>query len=180
MEKKLYIPADDSYLLAEAVKGYAGKRALEIGVGSGIVLEELQRNFELVVGTDVRLPSLRYARLNIRSRNILTICCDMSAPIRSKFDLIVSNPPYLPDLSVNLQKDLPVDGGPTGIEWSIKFLELSSPKLEPTGKILLLLSSFSNIEKLELFVQKLKFAKKKVNQKKLFFETINVFEISRM
>ena len=113
------------------------------------------------------------------SRNVLTICCNMSAPIRSKFDLIVSNPPYLPDLSVKLQKDLPVDGGPTGIEWSIKFLELSISKLEPTGRILLLLSSFSNIEKLEVFVQKWKFAKKKVNQKKLFFETIEIFEISR-
>jgi len=94
--------------------------------------------------------------------------------------LIVSNPPYLPVLSVKIQKDLPVDGGLTGIEWSIKFLELSLVKLEPTGKILLLLSSFSNIEKLELFVQKWKFAKKKVNQKKLFYETIKVFELSRM
>ena len=168
------------YLLAEAVKEYSGKRALEIGVGSGIVLEELQKNFELVVGTDLQLQSLRYARLNILSRNILTICCNMGAPIRSKFDLIVSNPPYLPDLSVKIQKDLPVDGGLTGIEWSIKFLELSLPKLEPTGKILLLLSSFSNIEKLEFFVQKRKFAKKKVNQRKLFYETIKVFELSRI
>lgn len=175
----MYIPAEDSRLLAEAVKEYSGKRALEIGIGSGIVLEELQRNFELVVGTDLQLESLRYARLNIRSRNVLTICCNISAPIRSKFDLIVSNPPYLPNLSTKIQKDLPVDGGLTGIEWSIKFLELTLPKLEPTGKILLLLSSFSNIEKLEVFVQKWKFAKKKVNQKKLFFETIEIFEISR-
>jgi len=176
----MYIPAEDSHLLAEAVKEYSGKKALEIGIGSGIVLEELQRNFELVVGTDLQLQSLRYARLNTRSRNVLTICCNMISPIRSKFDLIVSNPPYLPDLSGKLQKDLPVDGGPTGIEWSINFLELSVSKLEPTGKILLLLSSFSNIEKFELFVQKWKFAKKKVNQKKLFYETIRVFEISRM
>ena len=176
----MYIPAEDSHLLAEAVKEYSGKKALEIGIGSGIVLEELQRNFELVVGTDLQLQSLRYARLNVRFWNTLTICCNMSAPIRSKFDLIVSNPPYLPDLSGKLQKDLPVDGGPTGIEWSIKFLELSLSKLEHTGKILILLSSFSNIEKLELFVQKWKFAKKKVNQKKLFYETIKVFELSRM
>lgn len=174
------MPAEDSNLLAETVKEYSGKKALEIGIGSGIVLEELQRNFELVVGTDLHLRSLRYARLDIRSRNNLAICCNMSAPIRSKFDLIVSNPPYLPDLSVKIQKDLTVDGGPTGIEWSINFLESSISKLEPTGKILLLLSSFSNIGRLDLFVQKWKFAKKKVNQKKLFYETIKVFEISRM
>ena len=176
----MYIPAEDSHLLAEAVKEYSGKKALEIGIGSGIVLEELQRNFELVVGTDLQLQSLRYARLNTRSRNVLTICCNMISPIRSKFDLIVSNPPYLPDLSGKLQKDLPVDGGPTGIEWSINFLESSISKLEPAGKILLLLSSFSNIGRLDLFVQKWRFAKKKVNQKKLFYETIKVFEISRM
>ena len=163
----MYIPAEDSYLLAEAVKEYSGKRALEIGVGSGIVLEELQKNFELVVGTDLQLQSLRYARLNILSRNILTICCNMGAPIRSKFDLIVSNPPYLPDLSVKIQKDLPVDGGLTGIEWSIKFLELSLPKLEPTGKILLLLSSFSNIEKLELFCTKMEICKEKSESKEI-------------
>jgi len=176
----LYIPAEDSNLLAETVKEYSGKKALEIGIGSGIVLEELQRNFELVVGTDLHLRSLRYARLDIRSRNNLAICCNMSAPIKSKFDLIVSNPPYLPDLSVKIQKDLTVDGGPTGIEWSINLLESSISKLEPTGKILLLLSSFSNIGRLDLFVQKWKFAKKNVNQKKLFYETIKVFEISRM
>ena len=163
----MYIPAEDSYLLAEAVKEYSGKRALEIGVGSGIVLEELQKNFELVVGTDLQLQSLRYARLNILSRNILTICCNMGAPIRSKFDLIVSNPPYLPDLSVKILKDLPVDGGLTGIEWSIKFLELSLPKLEPTGKILLLLSSFSNIEKLELFCTKTEICKEKSESKEI-------------
>jgi release factor glutamine methyltransferase len=176
----LYIPAEDSNLLAETVKEYSGKKALEIGIGSGIVLVELQRNFELVVGTDLHLHSLRYARLYTRSRNILAMCCNMSAPIRSKFDLIVSNPPYLPDLSVKIQKDLTIDGGPTGIEWSINFLESSISKLEPTGKILLLLSSFSNIGKLDLFLQKWKFAKNKVNQKKLFYETIKVFEISRM
>ena len=163
----MYIPAEDSYLLAEAVKEYSGKRALEIGVGSGIVLEELQKNFELVVGTDLQLQSLRYARLNILSRNILTICCNMGAPIISKFDLIVSNPPYLPDLSVEIQKDLPVDGGLTGIEWSIKFLELSLPKLEPAGKILLLFSSFSNIEKLELFCKKTEICKEKSESKEI-------------
>ena len=176
----MYVPSEDSYLLAKSVKEYSGKRALEIGVGSGIAFEELQKNFELVVGTDLHVQSLRYARHNIRFRNNLTICCNMSAPIRCKFDLIVSNPPYLPNLSTEIQKDLPVDGGLTGIEWSIKFLELTLPKLEPTGKILLLLSSFSNIEKVGLFVQKLKFAKKIVNQRKLFYETIKVFELSRM
>jgi len=176
----LYVPSEDSYLLAKSVKEYSGKRALEIGVGSGIVFEELQKNFELVVGTDLHVQSLRYARYNIRFRNNLTICCNMSAPIRCKFDLIVSNPPYLPDMTDELHSDLPVDGGSTGIEWSIKFLEFSIPRLEPTGKILLLLSSISNIEKLEFFVQRMKFVKKKVNQQKLFYETIKVFEISRI
>ncbi|MDP9197011.1 MAG: methyltransferase [Thermoproteota archaeon] len=158
---------------------YSGKKALEIGIGSGIVLEALERNFELVVGTDLNLESIRYARGNILSRNILTVCCNMSAPIRSKFDLIVSNPPYLPDSSLQMIGDLSVDGGPTGIEWSINFIESSLSKLEPTGKILLLLSSFSNAGKLDLVLQKWKFKKKQVHQKKLFYETIKVFEISK-
>ncbi len=152
---------------------------MEIGIGSGIVLEALERNFELVVGTDLNLESIRYARGNILSRNILTVCCNMSAPIRSKFDLIVSNPPYLPDSSLQMIGDLSVDGGPTGIEWSINFIESSLSKLEPTGKILLLLSSFSNAGKLDLVLQKWKFKKKQVHQKKLFYETIKVFEISK-
>jgi len=174
----LYIPAEDSYLLAETAKKYYGKNALEVGIGSGIVTQSLCGNFDLVVGTDLHLRSIKYAKYLV-PRNTLMICCNMSDPLRSRFDLIVCNPPYLSNYSADFRCDIATDGGPTAIEWSIYFLERSVSILENAGHILFLFSSLYDISKLDLFLRLLQLKRRKISQRKIFYEVLQVFELSK-
>ena len=92
----MYIPDVDSFLLIDSIKDYSGQSALEIGTGTGIVSKFLLKNFKYVVSTDIDYNSLLYCKKHNNSE-INFICCDATTAISSKFDLIVSNPPYLPN-----------------------------------------------------------------------------------
>ena len=172
----MYLPSDDSIFLANNVSHYHGNLALEIGTGSGIVLRELSNNFTTVVGTDVDFGSLKYA--HILSRNALLICCDSTSPFQNiKFDLIVFNPPYLPNVVGCVDKT--IDGGPSGFENTIHFLTYVLDKLSTEGKILVLVSSISENGKLSSFVSKNNLIIKRIAQKKLFYETLQIIELSK-
>jgi release factor glutamine methyltransferase len=168
------VPAEDTQLLAECVRNYRGKWALEIGIGSGTVAQALAENFDSVTGSDIDLASLKYC---YKSKNnaIALVCCDAASAFRGKFDLIVSNPPYLPDDTV---KDATVHGGPKGIEKTIHFIKSALPLLADGGRILVLVSSLADQSLLDLFVQERKLKKKVVKEKVLFYERLSVLELT--
>lgn len=170
-----YAPAEDSFLLEECVKHYRGKRALEIGVGSGVLVEELQRRFESVVGTDIDLDSLHGYSGNER---VLLVCCDAASAFsdRVSFDLVISNPPYLPDDAG--KKDTTVHGGPAGIEATIRFVMSALPHLSDEGRMLVVVSSLADTAALDRLIGKQKLKKKVLKERKLFYETLMVLELS--
>ena len=61
-----------------------------------------------------------------------------------KFDLIVSNPPYLPNDDCHNIRDPTVHGGPTGIETTVHFINSALPLLVWDGKMLIVISSFAD------------------------------------
>ena len=168
----MYVPSDDTFLLAECVKQYSGSWALEIGVGSGVVLDLLEKCFSNVVGSDIDLQALEYCK---RRSDAMLICCDAAPPLGIKFDLVVSNPPYLPD---DKMKDKTVHGGPTGIETSMHFVRSALPLLSPTGKILLVVSSITNTAPLDMIIKQKHMHKKIIRKTRLFYETLSVIEMS--
>jgi methylase of polypeptide subunit release factors len=171
----LYLPSDDSIFLADMVCLYRGVFAMEIGTSSGTILRELSKNFSFVVGTDIDFDSLK--NVLMMSRNERVICCDAASALQNvKFDLIVFNPPYLPNTINDL--DNSVDGGPTGIEVSIHFLTSAIDKLNCAGKILMLVSSLSHTGKLDGFIAKNNLVMKKIAQKELFYEKLQIIELS--
>lgn len=112
------------------------------------------------------------------SKNDRLICSDAATALHNiKFDLIVSNPPYLPNAMNHTDKT--VDGGPEGIEVSIHFLTSAIDKLNNNGKILILVSSLSDKGKLEQFISKNNLTKKQIAQKDLFYETLQIIELSK-
>ena len=172
----MYLPSDDSIFLSNIVNHYHGYLALEIGTSSGIILEELSKNFRIVIGTDIDFDSLKHSQ-NVLKNNRL-ICCDAASAIRSiKFDLIVTNPPYLPNNPNHIDKT--IDGGPTGIEVSIYILTSVLDKLSDKGKILIVVSSLSEKKKLENFISENNLLMKQVSQKDLFYESLEIMEISK-
>ena len=168
----MYVPSDDTFLLADCIKQYSGRWALEIGVGSGVLLNLLEKNFANVAGSDIDLRALQHCRG--RSGAMLA-CCDAVSAFAGQFDLIVSNPPYLPDDKV---KDATVHGGPKGIETTIHFLHSALPLLARGGKMLLVVSSLADSSALEQLVKEKKMHKRVVKEKKMFYEMLSVVELS--
>lgn len=172
----VYVPSEDSFLLAEHAKNYFGNLALEIGSGSGIILDALSQNFNSVIGTDIDYRSLHYYKNNIPN-NVMLVCCDAASTLSIKFDFIVSNPPYLPDLN-KTNKDRAIDGGPTGIEYTLHFVQSAISVLKRQGKILTIISSLSHTSKLDKLIIEMNLMKRIVKVRKMFFETLFLVEIS--
>ena len=172
----LYIPSDDTIFLANTINRYSGTLALEIGTSSGIVLMELAKQFKTVIGTDIDFCSLK--RLLEMSRNQRVICCHAASALHGiKFDLIVTNPPYLPNSTGNIDKT--TDGGPAGVEITIDFLKDAIDRLEIGGKLVIIVSSISDTRKLDSFLSKNNIMVKKIAQKELFYETLQILELSK-
>ncbi len=172
----LYLPSDDTIFLANTINRYSGTLALEIGTSNGIVLMELAKQFKTVIGTDIDFCSLKH--LLEMSRNQRVICCHAASALHGiKFDLIVTNPPYLPNATGHIDKT--IDGGPAGVEITIGFLKDAIDRLEIGGKILIIVSSISDTRKLDSFLSKNNIMVKKIAQKELFYETLQILELSK-
>jgi release factor glutamine methyltransferase len=174
----MYVPSDDTFLLADCIRQYSGRWALEIGVGSGLLLSILEKNFDYVAGSDIDLQALQYSKQ--RSPGALLVCCDVASAFgNGKFDLIVSNPPYLPDDEDHHNpRDLTVHGGRKGIETGIHFINSALPLLAMDGKMLLVISSLADSYALDIVVKENKVHKKVVKEKRLFYETLSVIQLS--
>ena len=189
----MYLPSDDSLLLADCLKEYHGKTALDVGFGSGIIAETLCRNFEYVVGCDILFDSLeshkelgfRYLKTdNIGSKycnGFDLVCTDVSSAFRDDiFDLVVSNPPYLPDdygYEGKRIKDRTIYGGATGIELTLWMVKTCIPSLRSEGSLVTIVSSLSDLSQLHQQTSRLDLNMRKKAEKKMFFETISVIEL---
>ncbi|MER3407259.1 MAG: modification methylase HemK [Nitrososphaera sp.] len=175
----MYMPAEDTYLLVECALQYRGRWALEIGVGSGAVASALCQNFENVAGSDIDFAVAR--RCKAQSPELMVACCDAASVFRGQFDLVVSNPPYLPDDDDGnaVKKDRAVHGGPAGVEATIRFVESALPLLDHNGgKMLVVVSSLADTRLLDAFLLERKLKKKVIKEKALFFERLYVLEIT--
>jgi release factor glutamine methyltransferase len=175
----MYTPSDDTFLLADCIRQYNGRRALEIGVGSGLLLNTLEKNFAYVAGSDIDIQALQYCKQQKTSANLLLVCCDAGSAFGvGKFDLIVSNPPYLPNDDGNNLLDRTVHGGLMGIEATVHFIKSALPLLAGDGKMLIVISSFANSSDLDKALLENNMHKKVVKEKRLFYETLSIVELS--
>ena len=187
----LYLPSEDSILLANCLKDYSGNIALDIGVGSGIITRALCENFKKVIGTDLEFEMLEKCNEDVVSntskdsneRGFELVCTDAASAFRNNiFDLVVSNPPYLPeDYDSEGMKihDEAIYGGKSGIEVTLKIIMSSLSTLKREGKLLIIVSSLSDISRLQELLELLNLNMKKIVEMRLFFETLSVVEIGR-
>ncbi|HSM34859.1 MAG TPA: peptide chain release factor N(5)-glutamine methyltransferase [Longimicrobiales bacterium] len=106
VDPRVLIPRPETEYLVDLVVGLpvaSDARVLEVGVGSGAIALSLlhEGRFRRVVGTDVSAAALEVARLNASAlglRGRLELRHGRTyAPVaaRERFDLVVSNPPYV-------------------------------------------------------------------------------------
>lgn len=105
------------------------QRIADIGTGTGAILLALLSQLPHVhgIGTDISAAALAVAELNAQRLGLASraafIGCDYAAGLTGTFDLIVSNPPYIPSADIeSLESDvrdydphLALDGGPDGL-----------------------------------------------------------------
>ena len=180
----MYLPSDDSILLANCVKHYHGNLALEIGIGSGIITRILCENFETVIGTDIEFEILKNCKNDndlFSKKSLDLICTDAASPFRGNiFDLIVSNPPYVPDDRSNKGEkisDHAIYGGPSGIEITLHIIKSSIFCLTKWGKVLIIVSSLSDHLRIYALMLELNLKGRRITEKKIFFETLSAVEL---
>ena len=170
---RVYEPAEDSFLMIEAVLREV-KRSdsiLEIGTGSGIVSMFI-KDIAQFIATDISPQAVKCAKLN----GIDAIRADLFDGIKfkGKFDLILFNPPYLPSEDQKTDMDILWDGGPSGREIINRFLDRVKSYLKDDGRILLLVSSLTGIEQVIEKMKSLDFVVDEIISEKHFFERLVV------
>ncbi len=174
----IYKPSEDSYLLASVIPIYSkNKSILEIGAGSGILVETAKKaGAKSVLATDINPQVIKL----LKQKNISAIKSNLFEKIKHshKFDVIICNPPYLPENKLEDKDSKKITtGGKNGDEFILKFLKQAVKHLEPNGKILLLLSSLTPRNKIISSLSKNKLYYSLVASKNIFFETLEVWEI---
>ncbi|MAG26682.1 hypothetical protein CMI47_14165 [Candidatus Pacearchaeota archaeon] len=172
----VYQPAEDSYFLQVQVKKLSkNKSVIDIGSGGGIQsLSALKSGASSVLATDIDPVSIKH----LKSLNIPVLKSNLFEKIKGKFDLIIFNPPYLPqDKCEPKESQKATTGGKRGDEIILKFLKQAQKHLNKNGSILLLLSSQTPTARIFPLITALGLHKKLLSKKKLFFETLYVYQI---
>jgi len=205
--KNVYYPSDDSYLLIDyfrkkinddlfdGIKLEEIEYVLDLGTGTGIIaiFFQLLRSFNpkfkpIIYASDILGESIICAKRNeilnkIKSK-IIYLQSDLfkSFPesLRSKFNIIVFNPPYLPSsllITETTNKksiDHSWEGGYQGIEILIDFLKEVGKflNLDKAHYIYFISSSKSNIDELEKQIIDLGYKNEKLEKIHIFFEDI--------
>ena len=170
-ESNTYQPAEDTFFLADHIEDEKVKTALDIGTGTGFLAKILSDSFDLVIGTDININSLRQQVAPIRNR----ICCNAADVFSKKFDLIICNLPYLATDEII---DIATDGGMEGFEIPSQIIKSALPCLNKSGKFIFVTSSLSNYQKLIDMVNSEGFRAEILARKKLFFEELILVQVT--
>ncbi len=155
VNKDVLIPRPDTEVLIEQTLQMFGKdkrlRILDIGTGSGcLVLSILKerKNF-LGVGIDISKKALKVANFNAKLQHLKNRVkfynSDIDKFFFGKYDLILSNPPYIKNFDLKyLDEDIAgyepkvaLDGGSDGLSKITKVIDKASCLIKKNGKLIL-------------------------------------------
>lgn len=158
------IPRPETEILVEEAINILSQlenpRFCEVGVGSGCISVSILTNVASAtgLGVDISATALNVARRNAERHNVserLTLIeSDLFTKVTGKFNLIASNPPYIPKREIDslqpevqFEPHLALDGGVNGLT-IIEQIISKSPHLLVPGGILLLEIGFDQAERI--------------------------------
>lgn len=176
----VYEAAEDSRLLAEAAAEAVGEgeSVLEVGVGSGHVAEYVgEETGARVVGSDINPEACRQAY----DRDIPAVRGNLTDPFADGvFDWVLFNPPYLPT-PPEQEWDDPLEhalsGGEDGRRVIRPFIADVARVLAPGGRVLLLVSSLTDIDAVTDLAAEAGFTASEVAEEAFPFERLVVLEL---
>jgi len=151
----VYAPQADTYLLARALRDEgvtAGTEVLDVGTGSGALAVLAARMGARVSATDISRRAVVTARLNaVRAGERVRVRRgDLSTPWPGRtFDVVVSNPPYVPARTVRPPlwgRARAWDGGHDGRHVVDRICSRAPSLLRPRGVLLMVHSGLCGAE----------------------------------
>ena len=155
VSKDTLIPRSDTELLIETVLRLTSQKnklnILDIGIGSGCVLLTILKERKNFYGTGIdisknclNISKLNAIKLKVNSK-LKLYKSNVDKFITGKYDLIVSNPPYIKKSKIKyLERDvakfepkLALDGGIDGLSEIRKVIKKSSDLIKISGKFVL-------------------------------------------
>ncbi|MFE9096799.1 HemK2/MTQ2 family protein methyltransferase [Streptomyces sp. NPDC007264] len=150
----VYEPQQDTWLLARAIRREGittGTDVLDLGTGSGVLALEAARLGARVTAVDISWRAVLTTRVNalLSGQSISVRRGDLATAVAgASFDLVVSNPPYVPS---------PVGGSPRGAArawdagWDGRLLldrvcDAATALLRPQGSLLVVHSGLCGVE----------------------------------
>ena len=195
MPHPIYHPAEDSYFLSEIVKKYLiskdneelrNIRVLDMGTGSGIQILNLVNNCiksSNITAIDINPVSIKHVKnLNLGIKTIKSNLFSKLSKIsknkkqKFQFDLIIFNPPYLPESKYDKLPD--TTGGKKGDETIIRFINKLKNYLVDDGVCFLLTSSLTPEKNWLTEAKTEKLTAKRVVTKNLFQEKLYIWKIN--
>ena len=125
----------ESYILGGLVKRLPRRRAIDLGTGSGVHALLASDHCQSVVGVDINPRALEFARFNAALNgigNIEFVASDLFHALDSTCDLLLANPPYLPDGSAQAGDNF-WSGGVGGSEILRRIVAALPPRLDEDG-----------------------------------------------
>jgi len=181
MHPEVYEPAEDSFLLAEALDVRNGDVVLDVGAGTGILALIAAKTASSVIGVDLNPDAVKLARENALLNNVKNVEfreSDLFSAIPGKFDLIVFNPPYLP-VSEDGLLARSWSGGIQGLEVVERFLGEAGEHLKQGGRLFLMASSLNDLHAVEELFARYGFSPTIIAEKKIPFEVLYVLSATR-
>jgi release factor glutamine methyltransferase len=155
INKDVLIPRPDTELIIDQVlKIYSidmQLQVLDVGTGSGCILLSILKERPNFYGTgiDVSIKSINVSKFNAKQLNLLNRVKFIHSSVDNfkigKYDLIVSNPPYIELLNlkylekdvVNFEPKLALSGGLDGFSKIRKVINKASTLIKKKGKFIL-------------------------------------------
>ena len=155
VNKDVLIPRPDTELIVEQVlKTYSKKsqlQVLDIGTGSGCILLSIikERHNFYGTGIDISKKSINISKINAKQLNLTNRVKFIHSGVDNfnigKYDIIVSNPPYIELLNlryldkdvVNFEPKLALSGGFDGFSKIRKVIIKASTLIKKKGKFIL-------------------------------------------
>lgn len=147
VNKNVLVPREDTEILVlEAIK-QCRKKILDLCTGSGCIAISLSKYIQNaeIDASDISARTLSVAKKNaaLNEANVNFIKSDLFENIEDKYEMIVSNPPYIRSADMKtLQKEVlkepkrALDGGESGLEFYEKILKEAKEYLTDDGLIL--------------------------------------------
>jgi len=155
VNENVLIPRPDTEIIIEQVleifKNRSNITFLEIGVGSGCILLSILKEKKKFLGFGIDLcnKSLKVCKINAFklgvNNRVKLFKYDVDNFTLGKYDLIISNPPYIKKLDlkyldkdvINFEPNLALNGGIEGLSEIRKVINRSSDLIKKNGKLIL-------------------------------------------